>query len=440
MEPNSADSDCLTNRFGVVRQQSEDLCLPLGTEDFCIQPMDDASPPKWHLAHTSWFFETFLLKPYLPDYQPFHPRYEYLFNSYYNAVGSVFPRNRRGLLSRPTVAEVFEYRRHVNDGILVLLAGVDADQRDEVLQRLELGVNHEQQHQELMLTDLKYNLGHNPLFPAYRDDLPDCEPSCVGSLTFTEFAGGTITAGADEAGFRFDNEMPRHDVLLQPYVLADRLITNAEYRQFMEDGGYSNPQLWLSDGWAWLKSQQHSGLNQACATDDEIQDLPEGGPLYWRRQGSEYVEYQLSGLKPVEPATPVTHISFYEADAYARWAGRRLPREYEWEHAVAERPTLGNFVESERLHPAPAGSESGPLAQLFGDTWEWTASPYCAYPGYRPLPGALGEYNGKFMSNQLVLRGGSCATPGNHVRATYRNFFYPSDRWQFTGIRLACDQ
>ncbi len=425
-----------------VRQQSEDLCKPLATEDFCIQPMDDASPPKWHLAHTSWFFETFLLKPYLRAYQPFNPRYEYLFNSYYNGVGNVFPRPRRGSLSRPTVAEVFEYRRHVNDAMLALLAGVGADSRSEVLQRVELGVNHEQQHQELLLTDVKYTLGSNPLFPAYRDDLPDCEPpsSVVAALTFTEFAGGTVTIGADESGFSFDNELPQHQVLLHSYALADRLITNAEYRQFMDDGGYKNPQLWLSDGWAWLKSAERSGPDQTYANGDEIQDLPDGGPLYWHRRGGEYLEYRLSGLRPVEPSAPVTHVSFYEADAYARWAGQRLPREHEWEHAAGEQPTLGNFVESERLHPAGAGADSGRLTQLYGDTWEWTASAYCAYPGYRPLSGALGEYNGKFMSNQLVLRGGSCATPGNHVRATYRNYFYPSDRWQFTGIRLASDR
>jgi ergothioneine biosynthesis protein EgtB len=425
-----------------VRQQSEILCRPLANEDFCIQPMDDASPPKWHLAHTSWFFETFLLKEFLAGYRPFHPRYEYLFNSYYNGVGNPYPRSRRGLLSRPTVAEMFEYRQHVTDAMVGLMASVHGQVGAEVMERVELGINHEQQHQELLLTDLKYNLGNNPLFPSYRDDLAAQDPTdnTTAALTFTEFAGGVTTVGDGVGGFSFDNERPSHGVLLHSFALADRLVTNGEYRQFIDDGGYRNAELWLADGWAWLKSLQAAGASEAYGNGDEIQTLPGGGPLYWFRRGDEYLEYRLSGLLPLEPTAPVTHVSFYEADAYARWAGERLPKEHEWEHAAGEQPMLGNFVESEYLHPVGAGADGKRLAQLFGDTWEWTASPYCAYPGYQPLPGTLGEYNGKFMSNQLVLRGGSCATPADHIRPTYRNFFYPADRWQFTGIRLASDR
>ena len=417
-----------------VRQQSEGLCESLAVEDYCIQPMVDASPPKWHLAHTSWFFETFLLKPYVAGYQPFHPQYEYLFNSYYNGIGSPFPRARRGLLSRPTVAEVYEYRQHVDAAMAELCQQADADSRADVLLRLELGVHHEQQHQELLLTDLKYNLGHNPLFPPYRMDLAAGDGAATEALplSFTEIAGGVVSVGSGGDGFSFDNELPRHEVLLSDFALADRLVTNGEYRQFIEAGGYRNAELWLSDGWAWLESSRQHGAGAAYG------GLGDGGPLYWRQIGDSLCEYRLSGLQPVDPLTPVTHVSFYEADAYARWAGARLPREQEWEHAAGGERVLGNFVESQRLHPAPA--RAGRLAQMFGDVWEWTASPYGAYPGYQPLPGTLGEYNGKFMSNQLVLRGGSCATPADHMRASYRNFFYPSDRWQFTGIRLAADR
>ncbi len=403
--------------------------------------MPDASPPKWHLAHTSWFFETFLLKPYLTDYQVFHPRYEYLFNSYYNGVGNPYPRARRGLLSRPTVADVFAYRRHVTDALVTLLAGAPGTVRDEVQARVELGLHHEQQHQELLLTDVKYNLGNNPLFPPYRADLHEAgaPDQPLEQLTFSDFDGGVVRVGAGP-GFSFDNERPRHQVLLQPYALADRLITNAEYRQFIEDGGYREPQLWLADGWTWLKSGQASSSVTVRGDGGGLRGLPDGAPLYWLQRDTEYVEYRLSGLAPLEPAAPVTHISFYEADAFARWAGLRLPREEEWEYAAGEQSVRGNFVESGRLHPAGAGANAGPLAQIYGDVWEWTASPYGPYPGYRPLPGTLGEYNGKFMSSQLVLRGGSCATPADHIRASYRNFFYPPDRWQFTGIRLAADR
>ncbi len=418
-------------------------------EDYGVQPMDDASPPKWHLAHTSWFFETFLLKPFLPGYRPFDERFEYLFNSYYNGVGNPYPRPRRGMLSRPTVATVFEYRRHVDEAMTRLLERVgDA----EVAARTELGLHHEQQHQELLLTDIKYNLGTNPLLPAYRDDLRDRYAEAGGSgrdRRRFEFAGGIVeigaaagagagaAAGAD--GFCFDNEQPRHEVLLRPFALDDSPITNAEFLAFIEDGGYRRPELWLSDAWA-----QIAGLPPLDGGDRDPSAQRRAGPLYWYRRDGEWYQYRLSGPASLDPDAPVAHVSFYEADAYARWAGARLPTEAEWEHAAAGVPVAGHFADGEALHPLPAPPAdplgTAPLRQMFGDVWEWTASPYGAYPGYRPLPGTLGEYNGKFMSNQLVLRGGSCVTQPGHVRHTYRNFFYPGDQWQFSGFRLAHDR
>ena len=379
-----------------------------------MQPMDDASPPKWHLAHTSWFFETFLLKPLLPGYRVFHPLYETLFNSYYNGVGDPFPRRRRGHLSRPTVSEVMAYRAHVDEAMVGMLQGASA----QVEERTTLGLHHEQQHQELLLTDVNFNFGHNPLAPVYQPVAATPASSEVVPLKFDDHPGGLVDIGAT-AGFCFDNERPRHRVFLQPFAIAQRLVTCEEYLAFIEDGGYQQPALWLSDGWTWL---QQSGI---------------GAPLYWRQCDGIWQEYRLSGVNFVEAAAPVTHVSYYEADAYTRWAGCRLASEAEWETAAAQDALgAGNFVTGGRLHPAPALAGN---RQFFGDTWEWTSSPYVPYPGFRPLEGSLGEYNGKFMSNQLVLRGGSCATPPDHIRASYRNFFYPPDRWQFTGIRLALD-
>jgi ergothioneine biosynthesis protein EgtB len=433
------------------------LCV----EDYGVQPMADASPPKWHLAHTTWFFETFLLKHFVTGYRPFHERFEYLFNSYYNGVGRPYPRLRRGALSRPTVAEVFDYRRHVDDAMTSLL---ERSERD-VIGRIELGLHHEQQHQELLLTDIKYTLGTNPLLPPYRVDLRDARaPSEAGSghsaaADFAEFEGGIVAIGAPASGrpglgevlaeaFCFDNELPRHDVLLQPFALAARPVSNGEFLSFIEDGGYRRPELWLSDGWSAL-----AGLPPVDAPDRLPGADLRAGPLYWYREAGEWYEYRLSGPSPLDLAAPLAHVNFYEADAYARWAGCRLPREQEWEYAAAGHAVAGNFADSDALHPLCAplraplrapmptrspGKELQPV-QLFGDVWEWTSSPYVAYPGFRPAPGALGEYNGKFMSNQLVLRGGSCVSPPAHVRRTYRNFFYPGDRWQFTGIRLARD-
>jgi ergothioneine biosynthesis protein EgtB len=402
----------LSFEYTEIRQRSERLCAPLAIEDYGVQPMDDASPPKWHLAHTTWFFETFLLKPYLNGYREFHPQFEYLFNSYYNGVGDPFPRPRRGFLSRPTVEEVYDYRRTVDAAMVTLLES----ERSEVVSRTVLGLHHEQQHQELLLTDLKYNFGHNPLQPAYCSAVP-AAANATSALTFENHAEGLYEIGRSGSEFCFDNETPRHRVHLESFQLADRVVTCDEYLAFMADGGYSAPALWLSDGWSWVCSQ---GIE---------------APLYWNSVDDEWCEYRLSGPATINGACPVTHVSGYEADAFARWAGYRLPTEAEWEvAAAAEQDRSGNFVESGRFHPTPAEDR-----QLFGDVWEWTSSAYGPYPGYQTLGGVLGEYNGKFMANQLVLRGGSCATPASHIRATYRNFFYPPDRWQFSGIRLARD-
>jgi ergothioneine biosynthesis protein EgtB len=406
--------------FEEVRSLTEQLCAPLAIEDFGIQSMPDASPAKWHLAHTTWFFETFVLAENGAAYRPFHPRFGFLFNSYYNSVGAVWPRGRRGLLSRPTVAEVFRYRGHVDAALRRLLSENGSSLRPALRERMILGLNHEQQHQELLLTDLKHAFAMNPLHPAYRD-LPDAGPMMPHPLRWCDYIGGVRLVGHEGDEFAYDNETPRHRVLVEPFLLASRLVTNGEYRAFLEDGGYRRPASWLSDGWA-----------ARCAEDWQA-------PLYWERRDNAWFTLTLGGPRPVCDAEPVTHVSFYEADAFARWAGARLPTEAEWEAAAADCALEGTFLESDRLHPQPSpmsAAEDRP-AQMFGETWQWTASPYVAYPGYRPPDGALGEYNGKFMCNQMVLRGGSCVTPRSHFRRTYRNFFPPQARWQFTGIRLA---
>lgn len=436
--PTTATADAaradLIDDYRRVRGLSEALCEPLAIEDYGLQTIVEASPPKWHLAHVSWFFETFLLRPFLADYRPFHPRFEYLFNSYYEQTGTgIWPRAQRGLLSRPTVAEVYDYRRHVDRAMTRLLTDCPPAQWPVVEARLLIGLNHEQQHQELLITDIKHHLAFNPLRPAYRADLPATAPGqAPPPLTFTEFAGGIVEIGHTGNGFAYDNEGPRHPVLLAPYRLADRLVTNAEYQEFIAAGGYREPALWLADGWARVQAEgwQAPLYWEPDGERDGDSPGPAGGDARWQQM-------TLGGLRPLAPAEPVCHLSFYEAEAFARWAGRRLPTEAEWEHAAAGCALAGNFVESGRLHPAPAAA--APLAQLFGDCWEWTASAYLPYPGYRPAVGALGEYNGKFMSGQMVLRGGSCATSRGHARASYRNFFYPHERWQFKGIRLAED-
>ena len=405
-----------------VRGTTMSLCAPLEVEDYVVQSMPEASPVKWHLAHTSWFFETFVLKPAGVDLEAIPSQYGYLFNSYYNAIGERIARPDRGLLSRPTVAEVCRFRAAIDDAMRALLDRAD----DAWLRRLgpmiELGLHHEQQHQELILTDLKHAFGRNPLRPIYRDlELPGAE--APGPIRWLDYPAGLRRIGHDGPGFAFDNESPRHRVFVVAFRLADRLVTNGEYLAFIEDGGYERPEFWLSDGWNARNTQRWTA------------------PLYWERSADGWRMLTLAGMRDLDEAEPVCHVSYYEADAFARWSGARLPSEAEWEVAAEGRPVEGNFLEDERFHPAPlaASGATGSPSQLFGDVWEWTRSPYSPYPGYQPAAGALGEYNGKFMCNQMVLRGGSCATPASHIRSTYRNFFPPDARWQFSGIRLARD-
>jgi ergothioneine biosynthesis protein EgtB len=415
-----ADPSALLTRYQDIRRTTESLCQPLAVEDYVVQAMPDASPAKWHLAHVSWFFETFLLAPNLPDYAPFDPAYRFLFNSYYNAVGPQFSRPDRGHLSRPTVAEVYAYRASVDQGMTELLQRIAESPVDGVEALIELGLNHEQQHQELILTDVKYNLAVNPLRPAYHAVTP---PRGVATprLGWQDYAGGLASIGHDGVGFAFDNEGPRHTVYLPAFRLADRLITNGEYLEFVEDGGYGTPAHWLSEGWRLVQERGWSA------------------PLYWERRDGGWWVQTLAGPLPLDPHAPVAHVSYLEADAYARWRGARLPTEAEWEYAAAGAPLRGNFQDRGVFHPVPGAPPAGDPAQLFGDVWEWTQSAYVPYPGFRTVPGAIGEYNGKFMVGQMVLRGGSCATPASHLRATYRNFFPPDARWQFTGLRLAAD-
>ncbi|MEK8090434.1 ergothioneine biosynthesis protein EgtB [Thermithiobacillus plumbiphilus] len=408
----------LQQRFLAVRGQSEALCAPLAIEDYVIQSMPDVSPPKWHLAHTSWFFETFLLRPHLPGYRVFHPRYAYLFNSYYETIGSFYPRERRGLLSRPNVDETLAYRQHVDAAMMRLMAAADSETLATLTPLLTLGLQHEQQHQELLVTDIKHILAQNPLRPVYRQQHQG-PAVATPALQWLEFSGGLQRIGHSGDGFAFDNETPAHTQYVPPFRLASKPVSNGEYLAFIDDGGYRRPEHWLSDGW---RAVGREGWN---------------APLYWFQENGDWWQFTLSGARMIDPDEPVCHLSYYEADAFARWAGRRLPTESEWEVAARDQPCEGHFADSGRLHPKPASGD-GPQ-QFFGDVWEWTQSPYTAYPGYRPVSGAIGEYNGKFMCNQMVLRGGSCATPPGHIRPSYRNFFPPDARWQFTGLRLAED-
>jgi ergothioneine biosynthesis protein EgtB len=413
----------LSERYRRVRSFSETLCETLVAEDYVIQSMPDVSPTKWHLAHTSWFFETFVLGPAVPGYRPFHPDFSYLFNSYYNAVGQRHCRPKRGLVSRPTVEETYRYREYVDQHMLELLEGADAVRLLDLAPVVTLGLNHEQQHQELMLTDIKHVFTMNPLRPVYHERIAAAGQAEAPPLQWVSFSEGVYWIGHQGEGFSFDNEGPRHREFLGPFALASRLVTNGEYLAFMEDGGYERPEFWLSAGWSTLQEQGWKA------------------PFYWERHDGRWMMMTLSGMRPVEASEPVCHVSYFEADAYAQWAGARLPTEAEWEVAAAGVPLEGNFVESGSYHPLPASiTTDGELTQMFGDVWEWTRSAYSPYPGYKPVPGALGEYNGKFMCNQYVLRGGSCATSGSHIRRTYRNFFPPDACWQFSGIRLANDR
>lgn len=412
----------LIQNYKSVRNFTDALCRPLAIEDFIIQSMPDVSPTKWHLAHTSWFFETFVLKEINKNFSFFNPIYNYLFNSYYVLVGDRFTRARRGLLSRPTVTEVYEYRKYVDEKVLEYLEQASDKDVEAISPIIELGINHEQQHQELILTDIKHVFSVNPLYPVYAQ-AKEPETVHIPSIQWVNFDEGIYRTGYEGTGFSFDNERPVHKVFLGSFRLASRLITNGEYLDFIEAGGYRHPELWLSEGWMTAESGNWKA------------------PLYWEKKDGEWFLFTLGGLTKLNPSEPVCHVSYYEADAYARWAEARLPREEEWEAAASDHPIDGNFVENGHFHPAPLSHNTSIpiLQQMYGDVWEWTGSPYTGYPGYKPSAGAIGEYNGKFMSNQMVLRGGSCATSLWHIRRTYRNFFPPHSRWQFTGIRLAKD-
>ena len=409
----------LREQYKEVRERSVRLCAPLSPEDMMVQSCAEASPAKWHLAHTAWFFESFVLREFLAGYTPFNPDFVWLFNSYYQSFAEFPDKRLRASFSRPDVDQVLRYRAHVDEAVDRLLSGDDVP--DEALTRIELGLNHEEQHQELLITDIKHALFTNPLQPAYLDGEPERDGSHIEPVEFISYEGGLVEIGRDAAeGFSFDNERPRHRVWLERFQLASRLVTCGEYAEFIADGGYRRPELWLSAGWSTVTNERWQA------------------PLYWRQRDGVWTIYSLRGKRTLDELknTPVAHVSYYEADAFARWAGKRLPTEAEWEHVAADLNADGNLLESGRLETASA-HETGGMQQMFGDCWVWTGSAYLGYPGFEPLGGSLGEYNGKFMSGQMVLRGGSCVTPRRHIRASYRNFFSPDTRWQFSGIRLA---
>ena len=404
----------LQNAYRQVRQETEKICSSLKIDDYQLQSITETSPPKWHLAHVSWFFEAFVLPHFHTKYRPFHPRFTFLFNSYYETVGNMQPRAQRGMLSRPTVEEIYAYRQYVDDQVLTLIENISESSWQEFSFRITLGLNHEQQHQELLLMDIKHNLSVNPLRPAYNEKLIETRQQS-SEMLWQERQGGIVNIGNNDEDFCFDNETPQHRVLLQDHKLAKRLVNNSEYLAFIHDRAYYRPELWLADGWYLIQKEkwQH--------------------PLYWENIDNEWWIFTLGGMRKLDPFEPVSHLSLYEADAYARWAGKRLPTEFELESKLNEISVEGSFLNHQILHPSTFQE------QWYGELWQWTASPYDPYPGFKPLEGSMGEYNGKFMCNQMTLRGGSCVTPQNHTRATYRNFFYPHDRWQFSGLRLAED-
>jgi ergothioneine biosynthesis protein EgtB len=424
------ERDEVVRRYRRVRERTDALTAPLSAEDMLVQSMPDASPTKWHLAHTTWFFEEFVLAPFEPHHRWQDERWRVLFNSYYEAAGPRHPRPSRGVLSRPSLDEVRGWRRHVDERVIALLSRADARADARLLATALLGTHHEEQHQELLLTDITHALARNPLLPAYAPARDEKDPQAsrgtvegATPLEWVAFDERLASVGHDGGGFAFDNEGPRHRAFVGGFRLASRLTTNAEYLRFVEDGGYERPELWLSDGWSAVRGEGWSA------------------PLYWGLTDGGWTAFSLRGVGPLEPHAPVTHVSFYEAEAFARWAGGRLPTEAEWEVAASASPLEGNFLDDGRLDAAPADAREagGPARQLFGDGWEWTASAYLPYPKFQPAAGTLGEYNGKFMSGQMVLRGGSCLSPRDHLRATYRNFFPPGARWQMSGIRLARD-
>jgi ergothioneine biosynthesis protein EgtB len=421
--PGSGRIERLLARFHQIRDFTNGLCADLEPEDCVVQSMPDVSPTKWHLAHTTWFFETFILKKFSLGYRSEIPEYAYLFNSYYNAAGDMHRRDLRGLISRPTVRQAQRYRASIDSHIDDLLSGANEKLLDEIEPILILGFHHEQQHQELLITDIKHVFAQNPLYPVFRECKSDGAGAKIVPIHFLDFNETVVTIGHDGRGFAYDNEGPRHRALVHAFSLASRPVTNGEYLAFIEDNGYSRPEFWLSLGWMTVNEQRWQA------------------PLYWTKRDGTWWNFTLSGFRPVDESELVTHVSYFEADAYANWAGALLPTEFEWERAALDYPMEGNFVEDENFHPRALSTsgDDGRLHQMFGDVWEWTRSAYSPYPGYRAVPGALGEYNGKFMCNQYVLRGGSCATSRTHIRRTYRNFFQPEKRWQFTGIRLARD-
>jgi ergothioneine biosynthesis protein EgtB len=426
-DPSSERVERLLARFHQIRDFTNSLCAGLEPEDYVVQSMPDISPTKWHLAHTTWFFETFILKKFSRGYRTEIPDYAYLFNSYYNAAGDMHRRDLRGLISRPTVREAQRYRASIDSHIDDLLSSADEKLVDEIEPILILGIHHEQQHQELLVTDIKHVFAQNPLYPVFRHSRdsaprrPDAAARCP--YQFIDFEEKIVEIGHDGRGFAYDNEGPRHRALVAAFSLASRTVTNREYIAFIEDDCYARPEFWLSLGWMTVNEQRWQA------------------PLYWTKRDGIWWNFTLSGFRPVDESEPVTHVSYFEADAYANWAGARLPTEFEWERVALDCPIQGNFVEDENFQPRALSisGDDGRLHQMFGDVWEWTRSAYSPYPGYRAAPGTLGEYNGKFMCNQYVLRGGSCATSRSHIRRTYRNFFQPEKRWQFTGIRLARD-
>ena len=411
----------LFESYKKVRKLSHKLAEPLTTEDYVVQSMPDVSPTKWHLAHTSWFFEAFVLSKATAKYKSLHPQYNFLFNSYYVQVGERHNRPQRGLISRPTVEEVYDYRSYVDKAMSSVFKNLDDTKFARIAPVIEIGLHHEQQHQELIITDIKHVLSQNPLNPLYKKAKKPPKKGKTSVQLWTDFDGGIYEIGNNGQKFGYDNEFPRHRAYIEPFLLSSRLVTNGEYIEFIDAGAYSKPELWLSDGWNAVSS---NGWNS---------------PMYWEKKNGKWHNFTLHGLTELRMNEPVCHVSFYEADAFSRWAGARLPSEFEWEIASENLKVKGNFVDNEHFHPLPLENGDGTLNQMYGDVWEWTRSPYSPYPGYEAPPGALGEYNGKFMCNQMVLRGGSCATSKSHIRNCYRNFFPPDARWQFMGIRLAKD-